>query len=322
MKMTTAYRVEGEPCQAKIVVEVATPAKINLYLEVLGKRPDGFHELETLMTAVNWFDRLRFVSRPDEQIHLHLLNPIRDRNGIPTDHRNLIIRALNRLREESGLGWLHGCDVLLYKAIPSEAGLGGASSDAAAALLAGNLLWNLNVSKSKLHELAAQIGSDVPFFLYGGAAICRGRGERIEELKARGGLPVVIVKPPTGLSTREVFSQLQLPRNARSIETILRCYEAGSPNQIGKALFNQLTETAAGMNHQIREIAEQFTRTTAIGHQMSGSGSSYFGLFPSLKTARQAGRWLSLRLPESGVFVGQTLGTRTSRISVRQYSVR
>jgi 4-diphosphocytidyl-2-C-methyl-D-erythritol kinase len=316
MIMTTAVRVEGARCNAQRCVEIAAPAKINLFLEILGRRPDGFHELETLMVAVNWFDRLRFIRRNDDQLRLHLLNHRLELGAVPPDQRNLVIRALQQLRENCGQSCLPGCDVLLYKEIPSEAGLGGASSDAAAALLAGNLLWNLKLSMTRLHDLASQLGSDVPFFLYGGASVCRGRGEQIEPLRGHSNLPIVIVKPQAGLSTQEVFAHSRTGFTARGIDSLRQSFVSGCLVQIGAGLFNRLTEPAIELRPQIREVATQFSRSGAIGHRMSGSGSSYFGLFRTMRAARQAGQLLAMRLPQAVIHIGHTLGTTRPCLSI------
>jgi 4-diphosphocytidyl-2-C-methyl-D-erythritol kinase len=315
--MTTALRRESELCNSKRWVDVIAPAKINLYLEILGRRLDGFHELETVMSAVNWYDRIRFVARNDDQIRLYQMNSDPIHSGVPTDERNLIVRALNLLRKKIAEEQLPGCDVLLYKEVPSEAGLGGASSNAAAALLAGRILWKSDISDSLLQQLAEALGSDVPFFLRGGSALCRGRGERIESLPARGAIPIVIVKPPSGLSTREVYSHVQLSAESHSSEAFLSGYLDGCLSRIGKQLFNRLSETALLLNDQVAEVSELFKRTTSLGHQVSGSGSSYFGLFETTRAARQAARRLANQLPQAKIVVGLTLGSARPGISVR-----
>ncbi len=193
-------------------VSVCAPAKINLHLEIMGKRSDGFHELETVMSTIDLCDRLEFAARSDEEIHLQLEFPFitDDDTALPTDDRNLVVRALKLLRERSESSSFAplGCDVRLSKRIPSEAGLGGASSDAAATLRAGNQLWQLGFFKAQLMELAAELGSDVPFFIDGGTAVCRGRGELIEPLPAIGGTPLVVAKPPVGSGDADGLSAL------------------------------------------------------------------------------------------------------------------
>ena len=152
-------------------VECLAPAKLNVFLEVLGKRADGYHELETLMVVVDLYDTLRVIDDPGGAIALRCDDP-----SLPTGRENLVVRAAERLREASGIE--RGATIDLLKAIPAQAGLGGGSSDAAAALLALDRLWNLQTPPDRLDALAGEIGSDVAFFLHPPAALCRGRGER------------------------------------------------------------------------------------------------------------------------------------------------
>src|SRR5262245_17360065 len=164
------------------------PAKLNLILDVLGRRADGFHAVETLMVPVRLADSISFTALNPQcditlgEIRLNVgyggpLHGLPELQQIPTGSRNLIVRALRLLQERSGCEL--GARVELVKRIPAGAGLGGGSSDAATALRLANHAWGIQWSSDRLAELAADIGSDVPFFLYGGAAICRGRGEQV-----------------------------------------------------------------------------------------------------------------------------------------------
>jgi 4-diphosphocytidyl-2-C-methyl-D-erythritol kinase len=293
-------------------VEIAAPAKVNLFLEVLGRRIDGYHELETVMTTVSLYDQIRLIEREDDEVRLVLANPRFSQGSVPLDQQNLALKAVLALRKLFVDNRLPGCDILLYKRIPSEAGLGGASSDAAAALLAGRLLWSLKITDSDLMSLAAELGSDVPFFISGGTAMCRGRGERVELLPAISGIPLVIAKPTVGLSTREVFSRLNLLSQPRSSPSFLSHLLAGPSERVGKYLFNRLSETAVSLSPEIAHLAAQFHQTESLGHQMSGSGSSYFGIYRSPRAARRAARLLSNRLPRTTIYVTHTLGPNKS----------
>jgi 4-diphosphocytidyl-2-C-methyl-D-erythritol kinase len=200
-------------------VEVLTPAKINLFLEVLGKRADGYHEIETLLAAVTLYDRLTFIPDGQNEIRLEVrwalglaAKDARPSNGpvtarellsaeIPHGPENLAWRAAALLQQRSGTR--RGATIRLVKRIPAAAGLGGASSDAAATLVAANEAWELNWPQHRLISLAGELGSDVPFFLAGGAAVARGRGERVASVRAPR-LHVMIVRPPVGLSTPQV----------------------------------------------------------------------------------------------------------------------
>src|SRR4051812_19507910 len=151
-------------------VEVLAPAKLNLFLEILGKRPDGYHELESLMVTVGLHDSLEFDDDDSGRITLVCDDP-----NLPTDATNLVVRAAEALKADSGIG--RGAKIRLQKTIPAQAGLAGGSSDAAATLVALDRLWNLKTPSERMERLAGTIGSDVAFFLKPPAAVCRGRGE-------------------------------------------------------------------------------------------------------------------------------------------------
>ena len=196
---------------------IHAPAKVNLFLELHGRRTTGFHDLETIMAPVSWYDTLRFSPSEGEAIKLRVHQPIAKlrHEVIPTDGSNLVVKAVEALRLH--LGVEHGLSIDLVKRIPSQAGLGGGSSDAAAALLGAARCWGVEVSQAALMEIAGELGSDIPFFLGDGWSRCVGRGERIEALGIKQCLWVVIAKPPVGLATGQVLlaqrfrrSQLQV----------------------------------------------------------------------------------------------------------------
>lgn len=308
-------------------LRILAPAKVNLYLELLGKRPDGFHELETIMTTVSLFDHLSFTANRSGQLRLSVQmaedgSPVGRGDSsselIPTDHRNLIIKALILLKKigsnnsagESKENEVEaaGMDVQLLKCIPSSAGLGGASSNAAAALIAGNILWNLQLSREQLSEAAAEIGSDVPFFLDGGMAMCRGRGEKIEAIEAPAGLNFVIAKPPAGLSTPSVFGQCQLPDEPSQSTCALAGVQSGRPDQIAGSMLNRLQPAAGRLLNEIGKLEEVFSELPCLGHQMSGSGSSYFGVFRNRRCANAAAARLSAQWPALKIHCVTSLG--------------
>lgn len=304
-------------------IEIAAPAKVNLFLELHARRQDGFHEIETVMSSVSIFDFLRFTRRPESKLslsvgHSHQSRCSGDKDEIPTDDRNLVQQALRLVRstaqQEMGSEFCQtGIDVHLLKNIPSAAGLGGASSDAAAALIAANRIWNLNWPITKLALLAAQLGSDIAFFLFGGTAICRGRGELVQAIRVPAQIPIVVAKPPFSLATPSVFRHVVIDEkpndSVRLVESIQR-FDSGT---LGQRMFNRLqqfaeplSETIAG---QFARLRAEFARVNCLGHQMSGSGSSYFGVFSNARVARQAARCLSSRLPHVRIIYGQTLIT-------------
>ncbi len=220
-------------------------AKVNLVLEVLGKRPDGYHELSTVMQAVDLFDRLTVETAGS--ITLETSEP-----GLPTDDRNLVVRAARLLREAAGVD--AGARIVLDKRIPVAAGLGGGSSDAAATLVGLNRLWGLRWRRERLVELGVKLGMDVPFFLGRGRALGTSRGEVLSSLPGVGGYAMVLVNPGVGLSTNHL---------ERWVEPVLPV--------IGRMKAALL---AAG----------------ALGAAMSGSGPTVFGLARSADQARQIQR--------------------------------
>lgn len=269
-------------------VEVLAPAKLNLFLEVLGKRPDGYHELESLMVAVDLYDRLTFADDASGAVTLRCDDP-----ALPTDRGNLVVKAAERLRAEARCP--RGAAIALEKAIPAQAGLAGGSSDAAAALVALDRLWELNTSPGRLVELAGEIGSDVPFFLHGPAAVCRGRGERVEELSPPGALHFVLVCPVVGLSTADVYRHVTPPERPRPIGPVIQALAAHETATLGSCLFNRLQppaeELAPALRH-VRDALAELVGPSLDGSLMSGSGSAYFGLARDRGAAEDAARRL------------------------------
>ncbi len=294
-------------------VEFVAPAKINLFLELLAKRSDGYHELETVMATVALFDRIRLTARNDDQFTLKVtfqksVFPILP--DVPTDERNLVIKAIIRLQNAVLEKWgikKSGCDIWLHKGIPVEAGLGGGSSDAAATLMAGCQLWQVAFSQAELVALAEQLGSDVPFFLYQGTALCRGRGEHVFPLGNAPQLDIVIAKPSSGLSTAEVFQNVKVSNSVNSPTKLVDAVISGDRFQIGQQMFNRLQESAMELCEDLPCLADCFENSAACGHLLSGSGTSYFGLFNSSKVALQTARYLSARLPQVKFFSTSTL---------------
>jgi 4-diphosphocytidyl-2-C-methyl-D-erythritol kinase len=276
------------------------PAKLNLFLEVLGRRSDGFHELETLMVPIQLFDQLAFTpsDAPSSSELGELLLDVRTcwradapvAATIPTGRENLVVKALELLRERSGCRF--GAHVRLTKRIPPAAGLGGGSSDAACALRLANRAWKLNWDHERLTDLAAEIGSDVPFFLAEGSAICRGRGERVERLPARRPLHFVVVRPPTGLATCDVFRAYDedLPKSdadRRRISEFESRFRSGSWTALPTAMFNRLQRAAGSISHWVAKMHSLFGRLDFVAHQLTGSGSAYFGVCRHAQHARR-----------------------------------
>ncbi len=283
-------------------IRIWAPAKLNLFLEILHQRVDQYHELETLMVPVDTYDEVVFHPHPAAataiqprpiQFSLHHAEPTsRLSLDIPAGGENLALRALERLREATGCR--SGGRLQLFKRIPSQSGLGGGSADAAAALWAGNLGWKLHLSRAELSRLAAELGSDVPFFLAGQTAICRGRGEEVTPLNHNTPLHFVVVRPPVGISTGRLFSELQMSSGQRfanssreRLVTLIESLVRGGICQLGNLLFNRLQESATRMSPWIQRLDRALRNNNVLGSAMTGSGSACYGLCHSVRHARQ-----------------------------------
>jgi len=288
-----------------VALEKQSPGKVNLLLNILGRRPDGFHELETVFYPIRVFDRLRFA-RGGQRIQLSCSEP-----GLPTDARNLVYRAAAMFLEAAGIK--DGVRLELQKNIPLAAGLGGGSSNAATTLLGLNELFGQPLAPGQLHRLAADLGSDVPFFLQSRPALAGGRGERLEPLgsfPALNGAAFVLVHPGFGISTAWAYRQLARfpdalngrPGRARQLVTRL---QATDLKAAGAEFYNSL-EAPALQKHPLLALFQEFFRAHgAAATLMSGSGSTTFAVVQGLDAAGElaesfrakfgASNWLAVR---------------------------
>lgn len=285
---------------------IACPAKLNLFLEVGARRPDGYHQLETVMAPLRLADRLRIRRRDD--LLLRLETNYREgmsASGMPAPADNLILRILEGFRQAAGISL--GADLFLEKSIPLQAGLGGASSDAASALRLANQLWQVHWSLDELSSFAAGFGSDIPYFLAGGWAVCRGRGEIVAKLPRGVRCPVVLVQPPVGFSTAEIYRRHRPPAEARSSAGLISALERGRIRLIGTELFNRLEEAAGGMGPWLERLVRAVRVLPVVGQQMTGSGSCYFGMFPNAQVARRSAQRLKAQLPACRVILSELM---------------
>lgn len=252
-------------------------AKINLGLEVLGKRPDGYHEIRTLFQAVDFHDLLDFAPLDSGSIQVEGDDP-----SVPWDERNLIHKAALLLRERAGAG--AGVRIRVSKRVPAGAGLGGGSSNAAVTLHGLNLLWGLGLDKKALADLAGRLGSDVTYFLEGGLCLGQGRGEAISPLDDLPRMFGVIVLPPVVSLTAEVYRLyrpvLTSEDKDSKISRFLQSREVGS-------LENSLERTVFRLYPQLQDIKRFFQSRGAVLSLVSGSGSAVFGLFGSRDEAER-----------------------------------
>lgn len=281
-------------------VIVQAPAKLNLYFEVLGKRADGYHEIETLVTPIDLYDTLYFQETDGDQVEFacHRVSAAWAAEGsrledVPDGPANLVVRAVELLRERAGVR--KGARVRLIKRIPSAAGLGGGSSDAAAALAAANAGWGLGLSRAELERLGAELGSDVPLFFAPGPAFCRGRGELVETLPGFGMLDFVVVRPPAGLSTAAVYKVCRPAAKTRSVKPLLEALYCGNLAEAGRRMFNRLESAAETLSSWIEKLRLELRQADCLGAQLSGSGTCYFGLCRHARHARRVARRLQAK---------------------------
>ncbi|MGL6227404.1 MAG: 4-(cytidine 5'-diphospho)-2-C-methyl-D-erythritol kinase [Thermoguttaceae bacterium] len=303
------------------------PAKLNLFLEVLGKRPDQYHELVSLVAPISLFDELSCEPRPDSDWEFHCqfdnsqagecqcqTNECQSQadeaqmselglgqaqcpfpSDIPQDATNLVIRALNCLRDRycPEMGGV----VRLLKRIPSQAGLGGGSSDAATALLLANEIWELGLSRAELAGIGAELGSDVPLFLAEETVIFRGRGEKVEQVPDLPQLHFVLLKPREGLSTGRVFAEMMKRHDQqfRLVEPVLDALRKNDLARFGQLLFNRLEEAAVSIWPEMDRYFRAFDDLGTLAVRMSGSGTALFGLCSSEQQAERVTRALRTR---------------------------
>jgi 4-diphosphocytidyl-2-C-methyl-D-erythritol kinase len=277
---------------------VRAPAKLNLFFEVLARRNDGYHEIETLMVPINLYDTLYAWADGGGQLRLDCrwaaANSAGDSLGtLPAEHENLALRAVALLRTRAGVET--GISLRLVKRIPAAAGLGGGSSDAAAALWAANEVWRLGWSRKALAELGAELGSDVPFFLYRSAAICRGRGERVEPLRHLLNLHFVVLRPPEGLSTAAVYSRCRVASQPHSVAPLVGALGAGDARNLKSLVYNRLQPAAESLSPWIARMRRLLAAEDCLADQMTGSGTAYFAICRHARHARRVAGRLAAR---------------------------
>lgn len=258
---------------------LSAAAKVNLALEVLGKRADGYHEITTVMQTVDLSDRL--ILEDAATLELHVSVP-----GVPPDATNLALRAAAGLREAAGVA--RGVRITLDKRIPTAAGLGGGSADAAAVLLGLNRLWGLRWTDARLAVLATTLGMDVPFFLRGGTALATGRGERLEAVPA-GALALVLVYPGFGSSTADVYGRVtaDMYTDGKRTQLLVDALRTRRPARVAASLYNGLEAAVTPLQPEIRRMGAALLAAGALGTVMSGSGPTVVGLTRSFEQARQ-----------------------------------
>lgn len=251
---------------------VKAPAKINLSLDVLHKRPDGYHEVEMIMTTIDLADRVELSLLDANRIDIFSQNRF-----VPDDQRNLAYQAAQLIKERYKIK--KGVSIVIEKNIPVAAGLAGGSSDAAATLRGLNKLWQLDLSLEELADIGSEIGSDVSFCVYGGTALAKGRGERITELPSPPTSWVILAKPFLGVSTAEVYRRLDLSSiDHPDLKQMIQGIEDKDYQKVCSHVGNVLEEVTLKLHPEVALIKDQMKRFGADAVLMSGSGPTVFAL--------------------------------------------
>ncbi len=256
-------------------------AKLNLGLRVVRKRDDGYHDLHTVFQQIDIHDTLSFEKIKSD------INITSDQSDLPLDHNNLVYKAFMLLKDKYRL--CGGLKVHIKKVIPSGAGLGGGSSNAAITLFATNHLWQLEIQKQTLMDLAAEIGSDVPFFLQGGTALGEGRGEILTPLPNLDGIWIVLICPDISVSTAWAYNQLKIAlTNDKKIVNFSPLFHEAAWNEFKLYLINDFERVVFKRYPQFKQYKNQLYDNGAFYASMSGSGSSIFGFFKEKEKAELA----------------------------------
>ncbi len=298
------------PFLAMDKLTLLAPAKLNLLLDILGKRPDGYHEVRMVMQSIGWYDVLTFERTNAPGVSFTVTDPegrslSEEESGIPLDGRNLVLKAVKLLSAEHGP--FDGLSVTLEKHLPSQAGLGGGSSDAAAALTGINRLFGLGLGIEELSAFAVRLGADVPFFLAGGTCLAEGIGERLTKLPPLRLEHILIVKPKASLSTKLVYEYCDSVKDMKHPDLPGFLHALSGKDMLPDTFLSTICETMGNVMEEAAfricpELAEIKKTLRALGAEqslMTGSGSAVFGIFRDEETARKAHEYFREQLPEA-----------------------
>lgn len=309
---------------------LTAPAKINLYLEILGDRPDGYHELAMILQSIDLADEIEIRATSTDTIRVNCDHP-----QVPLDKTNLAYRAaeLMALQFPQSFAQYGGVEITIYKRIPVAAGLAGGSTNAAAVLVGINLLWQLGLTQSELQELAALLGSDVPFCIAGGTAIATGRGEQLSPLPSLNNLYIVLGKHRrlavstawayqtyrASFGSSYVTDSHNLESRARAVHSggIVKAIIHEDSIEIAQKLHNDLEKVVLPEYPQVPQLRQAFQDSGALGAMMSGSGPSVFALCSSSAQAQQIQQQVRAAIPDPDLdlWITQTRSTGIQVIS-------
>ena len=299
------------------------PAKINLFFEILGKRPDGYHDIETVVAQLDLCDRLEFERIEKPGLELECFDESGNPDAeIPCDEKNLVAKAFSFFCSDcNDFTGKFGLKCRIFKKIPIKSGLGGGSSDAASGLAVSNIASGGLVSTKRLQTIAGRVGSDVALFLEKGGSVGRGRGELVEPLEIPR-LSLVLLKPQEGLSTPAVYrryADATTDEPRKSLDDfcveISRAFEISQRSNGGSEaakivagrLFNRLEQPASELWDGLEQRRELLLSTGALGVQMSGSGTALFAIYPDEASANRAARLLSESANGDRVYTAKTI---------------
>ena len=266
-------------------VTIKAPAKVNLTLDVTGKRPNGYHDLKMIMQTISVFDEIKLSLTEEEKIDLHMNKELPDK--IPAE-KNLVYKAAALMKEKFDIKG--GFDIELQKSIPAAAGLAGGSSDCAATLIAINEVCELGLTTQELCDIGVKLGADVPFCIRKGTMLSEGIGEILTPLTPFKDVWVVLVKPDISVSTAYVYTHLDLPniKYHPDTEKAIECIGNGDISGLSNVLSNVLETVTVPEYPVLTEIKEFLVQNGAAGSLMSGSGPTVFGIFKNKEDARRA----------------------------------
>lgn len=277
-------------------------AKINIALDAIGKREDNYHLLRMIMQTVDLYDIIDITKSKDSSISISC-----NKHYVPTDERNLAYKAAVLFKEKFNIK--DGVNISIKKNIPVAAGMAGGSTNAAAVLVLMNKLFNLNISVDELKELGLKIGADVPYCIEGGTALCEGVGEIITPLKPFENKILVVLKPNFGVSTKEVYTALDINRIKRhvNIEGLISAIENDNLKYVSKNMKNVLENVTLKKHSILKTIKEDMKRSGALGAMMSGSGPTVFAFFDNMLTAQKSFEFLKNKYKYADVYITRTI---------------
>lgn len=269
-------------------IQLKSRAKINLSIDVLGKRPDGYHLVEMIMQTIDLFDNIKILSLKEDKIIIRS-----NSKDIPVDNSNIVYKAANLIKQQFNIK--KGVEIHIEKNIPVAAGMAGGSSNAAAVLVGLNKLWNLNLSQDKLKELGLKLGADVPFCIEGDASLAENIGEKLTNIDGLSqDVFIVVCKPNIFVSTKEVYEAIDSKTIDKRPDNklLIQLLKENNIELLSKNMYNVLETVTKEKYPVIKDIEEIMINNKALGAMMSGSGPTVFGLYRNKDDAQRCGEIL------------------------------